>query len=114
MYGTDQLAVRVNDLRQIPELMGRLRARPPSSLGGRAVEGIDDLSLGGGGLPATDGLRFRLEGGARVIVRPSGTEPKLKCYLEVIVPVTASVPSAREAAAERLAAIKRDLVTLTG
>ena len=114
VYGTDQLAVRVNDLRQIPELMGRLRARPPSSLGGRAVEGIDDLSLGGGGLPATDGLRFRLEGGARVIVRPSGTEPKLKCYLEVIVPVTASVPSAREAAAERLAAIKRDLVTLTG
>jgi len=113
VYGTDQLSVRVDDLRLIPELMGRLRSRPPSSLGGRSVEGIDDLALGGGGLPATDGLRFRLEGGARVIVRPSGTEPKLKCYLEVIVPVTASVPSAREAAADRLAAIKRDLVTLT-
>ncbi len=113
VHGTDQLSVRVDDLRLIAEVMARLRAAPPAVLGGRGVEAIDDLSLGGHGLPPTDGLRFRLEGGARVVVRPSGTEPKLKCYLEVVVPVTASLSTAREAASTRLAAIKRDLVNLT-
>jgi phosphomannomutase len=109
VHATDQLAVRVDDLADIATMMERLRADPPTSFGGRAVEAVDDLAIGSADLPPTEGLRFRLVGDARVVVRPSGTEPKLKCYLEVVVPVTASVAVAREAAAERMAAIKRDL-----
>jgi phosphomannomutase len=69
-----------------------------------------------GGLPPTDGLRYRLAGGARVVVRPSGTEPKLKCYLEVVVPVPSrdDLPAARETAASRLAALKRDFAGAAG
>ena len=91
--------------------MQRLRETPPASLGGLAVERIDDLSLGSDSLPPTDGLRFALADGARVIVRPSGTEPKVKCYLEVVIPVDPEdgVDAARIAAAGRLDAIKGDL-----
>ena len=72
-------------------------------------EPVDDLSLGSADLPPTDGLRYRLAEGARVIVRPSGTEPKLKAYLEVVVPVHPEdgVDAARIAAAGRLDALKR-------
>ena len=79
-------------------------ARRPPTLGGFAVVGVDDLALGSletTGLPPTEGLRFRLAEDARVVVRPSGTEPKLKCYLEVVVPVDveAGVDASRIAAA---------------
>jgi phosphomannomutase len=87
VHATDQLSVRVDDLARIDAAMRRLRASPPSSLGGRTVTSVEDLAAGGGDLPPTDGLRWRLERGGRVIVRPSGTEPKLKCYLEVVEPV---------------------------
>ena len=86
LHATDQLSVRVTDLGEIAAAMARLRATPPTELGGLAVEAVDDLALGSADLPPTDGLRYRLADGARVIVRPSGTEPKLKCYLEVVVP----------------------------
>jgi phosphomannomutase len=109
VHATDQLSVRVADLSLIASAMERLRSAPPAGLGGRAVLGIDDLALGGDGLPPTDGVRLRLEGGARVVVRPSGTEPKLKSYLEVVVPVSASLAAAREAAATRIAAVRADL-----
>ncbi|MEZ5161646.1 MAG: hypothetical protein R2709_13450 [Marmoricola sp.] len=79
-----------------------MRARPPTSLGGLAVTGVDDLSQGYAGLPPTTGLRFTLTHDARVIVRPSGTEPKIKCYLEVVIPVEADVDAARINAAGRL------------
>ncbi len=114
VHATDQLSVRVEDLSRIGAVMDRLRAEPPQALGGRAVAGVEDLSEGVGGLPPTDGLRYRLEGGARVIVRPSGTEAKLKCYLEVVVPVTSSLAGAREAAASRLLALKTDLAAAAG
>jgi phosphomannomutase len=90
VHATDQLSVRVADLSLIDAAMQRLRAAPPATLGGRAVESVEDLSTGAGGLPPTEGLRFRLAEGGRVVVRPSGTEPKLKCYLEVVVPVDAA------------------------
>jgi phosphomannomutase len=108
LHATDQVSVRVNDLAQIPAAMDRLRAAPPTSLGGLAVERVDDLSRGAGGLPPTDGLRYHLADQARVIVRPSGTEPKLKCYLEVVVPVDAEagVDAARISAAARLDALR--------
>jgi phosphomannomutase len=110
LHATDQLSVRVDDLSLIAAAMDRLRAAPPESLGGHKVEQVDDLTEGAGGLPPTDGLRYHLADGARVVVRPSGTEPKLKCYLEVVIPVsTDDVREARAAASADLAAITRDL-----
>ncbi|MEV0617258.1 phospho-sugar mutase [Nonomuraea sp. NPDC050404] len=109
LHATSQLAFRVADLSLIDAAMTRLRATPPQELGGLAVERLDDLARGDGGLPPTDGLRYVLERDARVVVRPSGTEPKLKCYLEVVVPVTGTPAEARAHAEDRLAAIKADL-----
>jgi phosphomannomutase len=116
LHATDQLSVRVTDLGEIAAAMGRLRDQPPTELGGLAVERIDDLSLGSPELPPTDGLRYRLADGARVIVRPSGTEPKLKCYLEVVVPVDPAdgVDAARIAAAGRLDAIRDGIKAAAG
>lgn len=115
LHATDQLSVRVDDLSVIAAAMHRLREQPPAELAGLAVTSAEDLSAGAGGLPPTDGLRYALDG-ARVIVRPSGTEPKLKCYLEVVVPVAerAGLPAARTEAAQRLAALKRDLSAAAG
>ncbi|MCO8308599.1 phospho-sugar mutase [Streptomyces sp. RKCA744] len=115
LHATDQLSVRVEDLSVIADAMRRLREAPPVELAGLAVTRADDLSEGEGGLPPTDGLRYTLDG-ARVVVRPSGTEPKLKCYLEVVVPVAdrGALPAARATAAERLAAVKRDLSAAAG
>jgi len=114
LHATDQLSVRFSDLAEIPATMARLRESPPTSLGGLAVERLDDLSLGTPDLPPTDGLRYTLAVGARVIVRPSGTEPKVKCYLEVVVPVEdgpegGDVDAARISAVGRLDAITADL-----
>ncbi|MFI6293170.1 phospho-sugar mutase [Nonomuraea sp. NPDC050790] len=114
LHATSQLSVRVEDLSLISGAMARLRAEPARELGGRVVEGIDDLAKGEGGLPPTDGLRYRLAGDARVVVRPSGTEPKLKCYLEVVVPVEAEVAEARTRAAAGLAALAADLKVTLG
>ncbi|RNL62988.1 phospho-sugar mutase [Nocardioides marmoriginsengisoli] len=118
LYATDQLSVRFTDLAQIPATMQRLREQPPTSLGGLAVEHVVDLATGSADLPPTDGLRYQLADHARVIVRPSGTEPKVKCYLEVVVPVGAEedggVDAARIAAAGRLDAIRGDLQTAAG
>ena len=116
LHATDQVSVRVADLSLIAAAMERLRAAPPSELGGLAVERVDDLSLGSADLPPTDGLRFHLADGARVVVRPSGTEPKLKCYLEVVVPVDAEagVDAARISAAARLDALGADAAAALG
>jgi phosphomannomutase len=118
LHATDQLSVRVTDLSRIDEVMATLRATPPGSLGGLAVEQVDDLSLGSADLPPTEGLRYRLAEDARVVVRPSGTEPKLKCYLEVVVPAEEGEPgavdAARIAAAGRLDAIRTDLSVAAG
>jgi phosphomannomutase len=118
LHATDQLSVRVTDLSVIGEAMARLRAAPPTSLGGLRVEQVDDLSLGSADLPPTEGLRYRLADRARVVVRPSGTEPKLKCYLEVVVPVEQGaedgVAAARINAVGRLDAIRGDLAAAAG
>jgi phosphomannomutase len=96
--------------------MARLRAAPPTSLGGLDVTDVDDLSLGTEELPPTEGLRYRLADHGRVVVRPSGTEPKLKCYLEVVLPVTPEddLPLLRARAGELLSAISRDLASALG
>jgi phosphomannomutase len=116
LHATDQLSVRVADLGEIATALARLRGTPPTVLGGLAVERVDDLSLGQGGLPPTEGLRYHLAEGARVIVRPSGTEAKLKCYLEVVVPVNPEdgVEAARISAAGRLDALRGDIKAAAG
>ncbi len=113
---TAQVSLRVQDLSQIPSVMTRLREDPPARLGDRDVVGVDDLSRGGNGLPPTDALRFRLDGGARVIARPSGTEPKLKCYLEVVEPVGADgdVATARAAAGAAMERLRSDVSAAVG
>ncbi|WP_328342809.1 phospho-sugar mutase [Streptomyces violaceus] len=115
LHATDQLSVRVEDLSLIAAAMHRLREQPPTELAGLPITRTDDLTQGTEGLPPTDGLRYTLDG-ARVIVRPSGTEPKLKCYLEVVVPVAsrADLPTARAKATTLLESIKRDLSTAAG
>jgi phosphomannomutase len=112
LHATDQLSVRVEDPARISAALDRLGSAPPSSLGGLAVEQVDDLWQGSEQVPPTTGLRFRLAEQSRVVVRPSGTEPKLKCYLEVVVPVEEGpdgVDAARISAAGRLDAVRGDL-----
>ena len=105
LYATSQLSVRVSDVALIAGAMERLRADQPTALGGRDVVRMEDLENGTDGLPPTDGLRFTLPD-ARVIIRPSGTEPKLKCYLQVVVPVTGDIPGARATAQSELDALR--------
>lgn len=117
VHATDQLSVRVDDLARIDAIMAHLRQSPPHELGGLAVETIEDMRDGTAELPGTDALRYHLESGGRVVVRPSGTEPKLKCYLEVVIPAAAAagdLPAARAAAAARLAAIRIGLTSAAG
>ncbi|MEU9839969.1 phospho-sugar mutase [Actinomadura sp. NPDC048032] len=114
LHATSQLSVRVSDLSLITAAMARLRSDPPRELGGRRVESFDDLALPAGDLPPTDGLRFRLAGGSRVVVRPSGTEPKLKCYLEVVLPVDGDVAEVRARAAADLEALRADVSAAIG
>jgi phosphomannomutase len=111
LHATDQVSVRVSDLADIDRAMDQLRSNPPDQLGGLAVELVEDLTEGSEDLPPTDGLRYRLADGARVIVRPSGTEPKVKAYLEVVVPVNPEdgVDACRISAAGRLDALGNDI-----
>ena len=113
LHSTSQLSVRVADLSLISDAMARLRAQPPSHLLGEPVQ-VEDLAAGGE-LPPTDGVR--LSGHSlRVVVRPSGTEPKLKCYLEVRSPAEQSqqVTSARAEHAERLGRLRDEMAGALG
>ncbi len=87
------------------DMTAKLRAHPPSQLGDLEVIGIVDLAEGGTGLPATDALILQLQG-ARVVVRPSGTEPKIKIYAEATANTTtrAHLPQARQSAQATLRA----------
>jgi len=87
LFLTDQVSLRFTDLSDIPKTMAKLRANPPQELAGSPVVELADLSAGYQGLPPTDGILIRTQNDNRVIVRPSGTEPKVKCYLEVAHPV---------------------------
>jgi Phosphomannomutase len=81
-FASDQVSVRVTELSEIGRMMSALRQTPPSSIGSIRVDHIDDLRDGFGALPPSDVLRIHLDDGSRVIVRPSGTEPKLKVYID--------------------------------
>jgi len=82
-FATGQISIRVTDLNVISDLMKKLRTNPPAQIAG--VDAVfEDMNEGSGSLPATDALRFKLQDGRTVIVRPSGTEAKLKCYLQAV------------------------------
>jgi phosphomannomutase len=107
VYATDQLAVRVDDLREITDAMARIRSRPPTALLDEPVTSTRDLA------PEADVLILRTAS-ARVVVRPSGTEPKLKAYLEVVEPATDDLTGARERAAAGLVALRAEIATTLG
>jgi len=117
VHATDSFSIRVSDLSLIGQIMDRLRAEPLSEVAGIEVARVDDLARGDGGLPPTEGLRWYLVDDSRIIVRPSGTEPKLKVYLEVIEPVGdddgGGLTAARERAASRLASLRSAYEALT-
>ena len=98
-FASAQVSIRVDDLSIIGSTMARLRANPPAAFGGVAVTRADDLLRPADGGPSGDILRFLLDDGSRVIFRPSGTEPKLKAYLDVRADSAAS-------AVERLSALE--------
>ena len=116
LHLTDQLSVRVSDLGLLGSMMAQLRVEPPVSFAGSSVEKAVDLSQGSAELPPTDGLLYLTRDNTRVIIRPSGTEPKLKCYLEVIVPVesAADLPAARAAGRAQLDAVLADVNAALG
>lgn len=114
LHVSSPLTFRVEEIEQIASGMARLRAQPPSVLAGSPVVEVSDLSQGYRGLPPTDGVLVLTEAGDRVIARPSGTEPKLKCYLEVILPVAEGEVLPWEQARERLDSIKGAFAEIIG
>lgn len=114
VHATDAFSVRVADLALIDTVMQRLRQSPPQEIGGVPVVSAEDLAEGAGGLPPTEGLRWLLEDDTRVIARPSGTEPKLKVYLEAVVAVgEPGLAAARQEADRRLSAVRTAMERLT-
>jgi phosphomannomutase len=83
-HATEQISIRVSDLELISTLMNKLRTQTITEIAGFKVLSKDDLAKPTNSLPATEGLRFNLEKKIRIIIRPSGTEPKIKCYIEVV------------------------------
>jgi phosphomannomutase len=110
---TDQVSLRVRDLGRIATTMQALRTSPPRELAGRDVVRVRDLLDDPGPLPPSDVLVLHLDG-ARVVARPSGTEPKLKAYLEVVVDAAGDVPAAREQARGELAELRAAVEELIG
>ncbi|MFI5833815.1 phospho-sugar mutase [Micromonospora sp. NPDC051300] len=108
VHHTDQLSVRVEDLRVIADSMARIRAATPTTLLGQPVTEASDL------LPDADVVILRTDA-ARVVIRPSGTEPKLKAYLEVVAPVTGGdVPSARHRARAAVTELRNEIAAALG
>ena len=108
VHATDQLSVRVDDLAEIGAAMSRARSRPPAALLGAPLTDLQDL------LPANDVLTLRTTA-ARVVIRPSGTEPKLKAYLEVVEPVgDGDVTAARTRAAAALSDLRGEVAATLG
>jgi len=106
----EQISVRVTDLSRLGAVMTSIRADCPGSIAGLSVERFDDLAVASADMPATDGLRFYLEKSVRIIIRPSGTEPKLKCYIEVVRPTSSQAD--RDEAERLVAALTPELKKL--
>ena len=105
---TEQLTLRIPDTAAV---MRRIRATPPSTLGGLPVQAVTDYAGPGTGLPGSDVLSYTLPH-ARVAMRPSGTEPKVKAYLEVVEPAGDDLAAARAVAADRMAPLRASVTVL--
>jgi len=114
VYETDQMSLRVEHIELIAAAMARLRANPPKLLGGQQTS-VVDLAHGNDTLPATDAVLINGET-IKVVVRPSGTEPKLKCYLEARRPAPggAGLGAARAATRSTLAVIRSEMSAILG
>ncbi|AOX66747.1 phosphomannomutase [Curtobacterium sp. BH-2-1-1] len=106
-FASGQVATRVDDLSRIGSIMASLRSTPPTTLGGLSVLSVTDYAGGVEGFPPSDILRYDLTGDARVIVRPSGTEPKVKVYIDTV----AATPAEAQSLVDALAADIRPLVS---
>jgi phosphomannomutase len=114
VHAVHQLSFRVSGpeaMSSIGATIGRLRATPPTNLGGLEVSEVVDLELGWRGLPPTEGLVLQLGDHGRVVVRPSGTEPKLKAYVEILGDASSgqSLEVQRAVAQERVRAVSDEL-----
>lgn len=116
LHASNQISIRVEELADISAMMDRLRTQPPARFDGSPVTELRDLSVATPELPATDGMWYLTDKGTRVIIRPSGTEPKLKCYLEVIIPVSdpEQLSAARDEAQRALSAVVLDVKAALG
>jgi phosphomannomutase len=103
-YASSQISVRVSDLAEIPKLMHGMRSNPPTQIGSVAITSIDDFANGFAQFPPNDILRMWTEDGSRVIVRPSGTEPKLKVYIDASS-IDGTARERQNAAAAKVAAL---------
>jgi phosphomannomutase len=108
---TAPVTVRLEDPAEGAGIVTALLSDPPATLGGLPVTRVEDLGAGVDGLPPTPGLRLRSGGDVRVVVRPSGTEPLLKAYLEVVRPVTdaGALRAVRAEASALLTAVRADV-----
>ena len=87
-------------MRTMQGIMARLRADEPFVIAGYGVDKVTDYQRGGTGLPKADVLEYRLENGAKLMVRPSGTEPKIKVYLSAVAGSEAEADAINERLAE--------------
>lgn len=110
-FASAQASLRVTDLSRIDAIMAALRDNPPNAVGGVRVAQVDDFIGGFGVFPPNDILRFWMHGGARIVVRPSGTEPKVKVYIDASSE-TGSVDERRAAAATEVAALEAGMRAL--
>ena len=113
IYGfhrTEQISIRVKNISEVDVILTRLRSTPPTSIASLAVRSFEDLAQPTSGLPATNGLRLFLESDVRVIIRPSGTEAKMKCYIEVVRP---SGSESDKSAAEKIVnSLRTELISI--
>lgn len=112
VHAGGQLSLRASGdgaLAVVAAAMDRFRTVPPTTLGGQTVSAAVDLAAGWHGLPPTEGLRLELGGLGRVVVRPSGTEPKLKAYIEITVPQEGKLAEQRVRAHSLLESVRVDL-----
>lgn len=112
-FASDQISLRVTELSEIPRVMSSLRTDQPSEVGGISVVTVDDLLEGNSDFPPSDVLRFWLEDGSRIMVRPSGTEPKLKVYIDVVAK-DGQLGERRKDAERRLSALAAGMKELLG
>ncbi|KAB1648449.1 phospho-sugar mutase [Pseudoclavibacter endophyticus] len=112
-FASRQVSTRFAVLSEIPRVMRALRDAPPAAIGDVAVSRRDDFAAGLDGIPPSDILRLWLADGTRVMIRPSGTEPKIKVYIDAVATGDGSsrqLTAKAEAAAEAAAAGARALL----